>query len=59
MFKKYSHPFPIGIAVANAPWGVLTLSTATKKLEKNYQQKIDNLDELKKSILKKAFAGKL
>ena len=36
-----------------------TLSVSTKKLEKNYQQKIDNLDELKKSVLKKAFEGEL
>jgi len=35
------------------------LSTATKKLEKNYQQKIADLDELKKTILQKAFAGEL
>ena len=34
------------------------LSNQTKKLEKNYQQKIDDLDELKKSVLKSAFAGK-
>ena len=36
-----------------------TLSASTKKLEKNYQQKIDDLDELKKSVLKKAFEGEL
>lgn len=35
------------------------LSEQTKKLEKIYQQKIDDLEELKKSVLKKAFAGKL
>lgn len=35
------------------------LSASTKKLEKNYQQKIDDLDELKKSVLKKAFEGEL
>ncbi len=35
------------------------LSAKTKKLEKIYQQKIDNLDELKKSILQKAFNGEL
>ncbi|KAF5052403.1 Type-1 restriction enzyme EcoKI specificity protein [anaerobic digester metagenome] len=31
----------------------------TKKLEAIYQQKIDDLEELKKSILQKAFAGEL
>lgn len=35
------------------------LSKQTKKLEKIYQQKISNLIELKKSILKKAFEGGL
>ena len=36
-----------------------SLSTETKKLESIYQQKISNLEELKKSILQKAFAGEL
>ncbi len=35
------------------------LSAETKKLEIIYQQKIDDLDELKKSVLQKAFNGKL
>jgi type I restriction enzyme, S subunit len=35
------------------------LSSETKKLETIYQQKLANLDELKKSILQKAFAGEL
>ena len=35
------------------------LSTETKKLEVIYQQKIKDLEELKKSILQKAFAGEL
>ena len=35
------------------------LSTETKKLESIYQKKISNLQELKKSILQKAFAGEL
>jgi len=35
------------------------LSTETKKLEKIYEQKLADLDELKKSVLKKAFAGEL
>ena len=33
------------------------LSKNTKKLEDKYQKKIDDLEELKKSILQKAFAG--
>lgn len=35
------------------------LSTETKKLEAIYQQKINDLEELKKSILQKAFIGEL
>ena len=35
------------------------LSAETKQLEAIYQQKINDLDELKKSILQKAFAGEL
>ena len=31
----------------------------TKKLQKLYQQKLDNLQELKKSLLDKAFKGEL
>jgi type I restriction enzyme S subunit len=35
------------------------LSAETIKLESIYQQKIDDLEELKKSVLQKAFAGEL
>ena len=35
------------------------VSTETKKLEAIYKQKISDLEELKKSILQKAFAGEL
>lgn len=35
------------------------LSTETKRLESIYQQKLDSLEELKKSILQKAFNGEL
>ena len=35
------------------------LSAKTKKLETIYQKKIGDLDELKKSILQKAFKGEL
>jgi type I restriction enzyme S subunit len=35
------------------------LSVETKKLELIYQHKLDNLQELKKSILQKAFSGEL
>lgn len=36
-----------------------TLSTKTKHLEVNYKQKLTDLEELKKSILNKAFNGEL
>ena len=36
-----------------------TLSVKTKKLEAIYKQKLADLDELKKSVLKKAFTGEL
>ena len=36
-----------------------TLRAETQKLEAGYQKKIDYLDELKKSILQKAFTGEL
>ena len=35
------------------------LSNETKKLETIYQQKLNDLEELKKSILQKAFNGEL
>jgi type I restriction enzyme S subunit len=35
------------------------LSAETQKLEANYQQKINDLEELKKSVLQKAFSGEL
>jgi type I restriction enzyme S subunit len=36
-----------------------SISAETEKLEMIYQQKLNDLDELKKSILQKAFAGEL
>lgn len=36
-----------------------SLSAQTKKLESLYKQKLANLEELKKSVLKKAFSGEL
>jgi type I restriction enzyme S subunit len=35
------------------------LSEQTKKLEAIYQQKLADLEELKKSVLQKAFAGEI
>ncbi len=39
--------------------GVDVLATETKKLEGIYEQKIDALEELKKSVLSKAFGGEV
>ena len=36
-----------------------SLSEETKQLEANYQKKLEGLEELKKSILQKAFSGEL
>jgi type I restriction enzyme S subunit len=36
-----------------------TLSSETKQLEENYRKKLESLEELKKSILQKAFSGEL
>jgi len=38
---------------------LVALSTETKKLEAIYKQKLADLDELKKSVLKRAFSGEL
>jgi type I restriction enzyme S subunit len=35
------------------------ISDETKKLEKIYEQKLADLEELKKSVLSKAFKGEL
>ena len=52
--------FPKSVRVQQAIVQKLdALSTETKKLEAIYQQKIIDLEELKKSILQKAFAGEL
>lgn len=59
MLNKIPIPFPplkiqkIIVEKLNA------LSIKTKKLEAHYQQKINDLEELKKSVLQKAFAGEL
>lgn len=36
-----------------------TFENKTKQLEQKYQKKLDNLEELKKSLLQKAFSGEL
>jgi type I restriction enzyme, S subunit len=58
-FENQMFPFP-SIPEQQAIVAKLdTLSAETKKLEAIYQKKLSNLEELKRSILQKAFAGEL
>lgn len=60
LLKKIEIYFPKSISAQRAIVAILDeLSAETKKLESIYRQKLTDLDELKKSILKKAFEGKL
>jgi type I restriction enzyme S subunit len=53
-------PYPILISEQQRLVSALeTLSALTKKLEAIYNQKLSDLEELKKSILEKAFSGEL
>lgn len=52
-------PFPTLQEQQNIVQKLDALSLETKKLEVNYKQKINDLDELKKSVLQKAFSGEL
>jgi len=57
--RKFTIPLP-PLAEQRAIVGRLeALSAETKRLEEIYQSKVDALDELKKSVLGKAFAGEL
>lgn len=57
------YEIPISVPKMSVQKSIVTkldaLSAQTKKLEAIYQQKLADLDELKKSVLKKAFAGEL
>jgi len=58
-FRSLPLPFPSIAEQQTLVKKLDTLSSETKKLEAIYQQKIDDLKELKKSILQKAFNGEL
>lgn len=58
-FKNQKFPFPSLQKQQNFVNSLNYLSAETKKLESIYQKKIEDLDELKKSILQKAFNGEL
>ncbi len=56
--ENYIIPFPKTISEQQSVSQKLdTFSTETKKLEAIYHKKIKELEELKKSILQKAFTG--
>ncbi|MEI6594165.1 MAG: restriction endonuclease subunit S [Bacteroidota bacterium] len=59
MIKEYPISFPSIKEQQTIVKKLDALSTETKKLETIYQNKIQDLEELKKSILQKAFAGEL
>jgi type I restriction enzyme S subunit len=52
-------PYPNEVEQKNIINGLDNLKQQTKHLEEKYQQKLKNLEELKKSILQKAFSGEL
>jgi len=59
ILKNIEIPLPDISTQNNIVHKVLSFSAETKKLETIYQQKINDLEELKKSILQKAFSGEL
>lgn len=59
MMKEYELSFPSITKQRNIVKKLNNLKTQTKKLEAIYTQKISDLDELKKSVLQKAFSGQL
>ncbi len=59
MIKEYNLPLPSPKEQQTIVTKLNELSAETKKLEAIYQAKINDLEELKKSILQKAFSGDL
>lgn len=59
ILKNIEIPLPDISTQNNIVHKVLSFSAETKKLEAIYQQKINDLEELKKSVLQKAFNGEL
>jgi restriction endonuclease S subunit len=57
---NYLMPFPKSLNDQQSIVNQLeALSTETQQLEENYRKKLESLEELKKSILQKAFSGEL
>ena len=59
MIKEYSVRFPSILKQKQIVEELYKLNEQTKQLEKHYNQKLKNIEELKKSILQKAFSGEL
>ena len=60
VFKDFKVVFPKSLTEQKQIVAKLDdLSEKTKKLEQNYRQKLADLEELKKSVLNKAFSGEL
>ncbi len=59
MIKEYSIPIPDMISQENIVCELKSLKGYIEKVEAIYNQKLIALDELKKSILEKAFSGEL
>ena len=59
MLNKIPIPFPSVKKQESVVKKLDALSSETKKLQTIYQQKINDLEELKKSVLQKAFSGEL
>lgn len=59
MLNEIPIPFPPILVQQSIVQKLDSLSSETKKLETIYQKKMEDLEELKKSILRKAFAGEL
>lgn len=59
ILKGIKIPLPTLDAQQSIVQKLNTLSTEIKKLENIYQQKLNDLEKLKKSVLQKAFNGEL
>jgi type I restriction enzyme S subunit len=57
--RNYTLPLPPIQQQEQIVQKIDSLQAETKKLEAIYQQKINDLEELKKSVLNKAFKGEL
>jgi len=59
MLNKIPIPFPSLSEQQTIVQQLSAMRSETKRLEAIYQKKLDNLEELKKSLLQKAFSGEL